>query len=173
MAASKRKLVEILVKLGNEFTKEDAVQKLMLSPSTIRKYLKSLKNEKLIEEISENRYRITSRAAFYLEGMLVAPKNVSEDKAYIFTDNAGTPVILKVNSLEKLYIVIKHNIVPNTILHYHLVNGYLVRWIMETLGAVKLAEKLKHAKDINELLEIIEEYMLITKGGNDDSRTPD
>lgn len=162
MSISKRRLVEILANLGNEFAKEDIVKKLNLSSTTVRKYLKLLKDSGLIEEISKNRYRITYEAALYLEGISVASKNIDEDKAYIFTDNTGKPMTLKIDSLRKLYIVVKYDLVPKDIIYTHLLNGYLTKWL-ESLGAIKLAEKLKNSKDVNELLRIIEEYTLITK----------
>jgi len=163
MPISKRRLVEMLANLGNEFAKEDIVKKLNLSSATVRKYLKLLKDGGLIEEISKNRYRITYEAALYLEGISIASKNIGEDKAYIFTDNTGKPMTLKIDSLKKLYIVIKYDLVPKDIIYTHLLNGYLTKWLIESLGAIKLAEKLKNSKDINELLRIIEEYTLITE----------
>lgn len=166
VAMLRRRLIEILVRLGSEFTKEDAVQKLKLSPSTVRKYLKLLKDNGLINEINRGRYRITHAGEFYLESILLCSRRVGEDRAYLFTDDSGRPIVLKVDSLEKLYVVIKYGIVPDTVLHNHLVNGYIAKWVRESLGALNLAERIAHIKDVNKLLEIMEEYILVSQNNH-------
>lgn len=164
MTISKRRLIEVLACLGVEFTKEDVMQKLNLSSTTVKKYLKLLKDNGLIEEVSGDRYRITPKAEFYLEGLSITSRNVSEDKMYVFTDDTGKPIILKIDKLEKLYIAIKHNLIPREIIYHHLLNGYIAKWVAEALGCVKLSERLRGIKNVDELLNIIEEYMLIAKG---------
>ena len=71
------------------------------------------------------------RGFLLLEGDSVKGRLVGNGEAYVFVDEKGAPAILRVNSIEKLLIVVNHGLVPEEVLKLHLEKGYLVKWTSE------------------------------------------
>lgn len=157
MSVSKR-LLRLLSDIGEVSSLNDLLLKTGLSLSTLRRYVKELvKTGYVIEK--DGVYTISEKARFALEGERLRHKTVAEGSSYMFTDSRGSPLILKIDSIEKLYIAIKYGFVPQGIVMEHVGKGYLVKWLIEVLGANMLAKRISNARNIEEVLKILEEYL--------------
>ena len=107
MSISTRKARELLSVLGQEFTVSDVVSKAKLSQSTARKYVNELMKKGFIVE-KDGKYTVTDKGLFLLEGVSVFSKRVEENYSYIFTSENGSPIPLKIDSIEKLYVAVKY-----------------------------------------------------------------
>lgn len=158
MPLSNRKIRELLKLLGGEFTLNDFISKTQLSPSTAKRYLHELIRRGYVVE-SGGKYIVAEKGLLLLEGESVSSRSVGEEYSYVFTNENGVPIPLRVDSLEKLYIVLKYKLLPENILKYHLEKGYLQSWISSVLGGTLLAKKINETRSPSELLALLEEYL--------------
>jgi predicted transcriptional regulator len=158
MSISTRKARELLSVLGQEFTVSDVVSKAKLSQSTARKYVNELMKKGFIVE-KDGKYTVTDKGLFLLEGVSVFGKRVEENYSYIFTSENGSPIPLKIDSIEKLYVAVKYGLVPENIFRLHVERGYLTSWLSSQLGATQLARRLLKVKSLSEAVEALEEYI--------------
>ncbi|MEM4717634.1 MAG: winged helix-turn-helix domain-containing protein [Desulfurococcaceae archaeon] len=158
MGISISRIVNILSKLGSEFTIDDLISRFNLAPSTARRYLYYMLKNGIIYR-NNGKYKLTDYGKSLIESIDAARREVSEEYSYVFTDLSGSPIILKINSIEKLYGVIKYRLIPVEIIQYHIERGYLTTWISEQVGAKTLATRLREQRNIYEVLKILEEYL--------------
>lgn len=158
MSVSISRLVEVLAALGTEFTLQEIITKVKVSPSTARKYVNEMVKKGLVTE-KNGKFVVTEKGLFLLEGKVTKAKTVEDKYAYVFTEESGSPLPLRVNSVEKLYVVIKHELVPPSVVEYHLRNGYLAKWLLEQISAKALAQRIREIKSTPELLRVLEEYL--------------
>lgn len=158
MSLSKTRIKEILSVVGEQFTLDELASKLNISATTAKKYLQILVKHGYIEK-SDSTYRVTERAKSLMERDIVVGKKVDEKYSYIFTDSRGNPIPLKIDSLVKLYVAIKYQLIPESIVMDHVRKGYLSTWIREQLGASILSTRIHNAKSFEELLSILEDYV--------------
>lgn len=159
------RLINVLKNVGREFTVNDITTKTGLSPSTARRYIYEMVKRGLISGIN-GKYVVTDKGLFLLEGGVTCKKRVESTVAYVFTDEEGVPIPLKIDSIEKLYVALKYGFVPDRIIMHHLTKGYLFKWISEAVDAEMLAQRIKDVKSAEELIKTLEEYMgLVTKKG--------
>lgn len=151
----------LLSVLGSEFTINDVVSKINVSHQTAKKYVNAMIKEGLVIKVDDNKFMVTDKGLFLIEGENTARKTVEDKYAYIFTDENGTPVPVKIENIEKLYVILKYKIVPDNIIIHHIEKGYLTKWILEQLGAKILAQKIRDVKSPNELLKLLEEYLYV------------
>lgn len=139
--------------------------KLGVSAGTVRKYLKALEKEGLVERLETNAYRLTQRGLNYVEFVkkLTARK---EAPAYVVTDPVrGEPLQLKINSYEQLYAIITYRLAPLEIIDEHIKRGFLATWIKDGVGDQYLYELLTTGKISNstELKKYLEDLIGLTK----------
>ncbi|MEM1638729.1 MAG: winged helix-turn-helix domain-containing protein [Desulfurococcaceae archaeon] len=151
-----RRLLSIL---GPEFTINDVVSKINVSYQTAKKYVYEMIKEGFVNKVEDNKFIVTEKGLFLIEGENIAKKGVEDKYAYIFTDEKGMPLPTKIDNIEKLYAILRYKIVPDNIIMHHVEKGYLVKWILEQLGARILAQKLQETKSPSELLKLLEEYI--------------
>lgn len=149
----------LLSVLGSEFTINDVVSKINVSYQTARKYIYEMIKEGLVNKVEDNKFVVTEKGLFIIEGENVAKKSVEDKYAYIFTDEKGVPIPIKIDNIEKLYVILKYKIVPDNIIMHHIEKGYLIKWILEQFGARILTQKLQEIKSPSELLKLLEEYL--------------
>lgn len=152
------RLINALKNVNREFTVNDIVAKTGLSPSTARRYVYEMVKQGIVSGIN-GKYVVTDKGLFLLEGEAICKKRVESAVAYVFTDKAGTPLPLKIDSVEKLHIALKYDFVPDHVITHHLAKGYLLRWISETVGAEMLARRIRDVKSAKELIKVLEEYI--------------
>lgn len=158
MSVSFKRLLHVVSKVGTEFTIDDVASKLNLSLGTTRKYINEMIKHGLIIDLGK-KYVASEKCLFLLEGLSLGKKSVEENISYIITNEKGNPIPLKIDSIEKLYIAIKYGFIPKDVLMYHIVRGYLSKWITESIGAKILAQRLLDIKSLEDLLELLEEYL--------------
>lgn len=158
MPVSTRRLLKILEAVGRDFTFSDLLTKVGLSESTAKRYVNEMVRQGLVKVV-EGRYVATDRGLFLLEGMAIGRKQVKADMAYLFTNDEGLPVPLRVDSIEKLYIVAKYGLVPEDLLHHHIAKRYIARWLSEVIGAKILAQRVSQVSTSDEFIKILEDYL--------------
>lgn len=158
MTLSKSRIRDLLTTLGEQFTIEELISKLNVSPTTAKKYIQIMIRDGYLERVDDT-YRITERARSFIERDDVTNKKVEEKYSYIFTDQNGNPIPLRVDSILKLYIAVKYQLVPDIIVMEHIKRGYLSTWIRDHLNAHVLARRIMNVKSIEEFLGILEEYI--------------
>ena len=160
MSLSISRAVKILTAVGTEFSVEELATKLGVSPKTAKRYAAELVRMGLIVEKGSGRFATSDKGLFLLESCGIKERLVGDKEAYIFTDEKGASVPLKVNSIEKLYAVVKYRLVPEDVLRHHLEKGYLAKWVAEQLGARLLAERLANVKTVEQFEKLLEEYLV-------------
>lgn len=158
MGISKSRIVNILSELGPQFTINELIARFNLKPSTARKYIYYMTRSNLIVRAND-KYIVTDDGKNLIESVKSAKREIDEKHSYVFTDFNGNPLILRINSIEKLYGVIKYKIIPLEIIQYHIERDYLTTWISEHVGAKMLAIKLKESKNIDEIIKTLKEYL--------------
>jgi len=159
MPLSISRAVKILHVVGAEFSVEELATKLGVLPKTARRYAMDLVRMGFVVERSGNKFAVTDKGLFLLESSSVKERQAGDREAYVFTDENGVPIPLKVSSIEKLYIAVKHGLIPENILRLHLEKGYLAKWVAEQLSAKLLAERLTSVKTVEQLVKLLEEYL--------------
>ncbi|MEL9940874.1 MAG: hypothetical protein QW348_05705 [Ignisphaera sp.] len=160
MVITIKRLIQIIAPFKDrEFSLEDLISRGNISPNTAKRYVREMLRQGLIREVGYNKYVVSDKATIYMEAFDTAKKFVEERLAYIFTDEKDSPLPLKIDSIEKLYIAIKHGFIPEKDVMRHIEKGYLPKWLSETLGAKMLAQKLQQCKSVGEVIKILEEYM--------------
>lgn len=162
MTVSIKRLLKLLSSVGEVFSVDDLAVGVGLSRDTVKRYVREMMRHGLVTEV-DGRYTVTGRARLLLEGRDRGRRAVDETTAYIFTDDRGLPIPIKIDSLEKLYIAIKYRFIPLTVAMEHISKGYLTKWISEVLGAKTLAEYISKTKTIDEVLGILEEYLELSQ----------
>lgn len=158
MPISLRRLREIIRTTGAEFTLDDVISKVNLSRATAKRYVNEMIKRGFIVSF-DGKYILTEKGFLVLEGEVVGKKTVEDNVAYIFTDENGIPIPLRINCVEKLYIVIKYGLIPIEVVQLHIEKGYLAKWLSDVVNAKTLAKKLESVKSVNELSELLEEYL--------------
>ncbi|MDK6028861.1 hypothetical protein QPL79_05745 [Ignisphaera sp. 4213-co] len=159
MVITVRRLVQILAQFKDkEFSLEDLTSKSSISLNTAKRYLREMLRHGLVNEISYGKYKASEKAMEYIEAFELAKKSVDDKHSYVFTDESGFPITLKINSIEKLYIALKHGFISEKDALRHIEKGYLVKWVSETLGAKVLAQKIQQCKNIDDVVKILEDY---------------
>jgi len=158
LVVSISRVVEILSSVNSKFTLEDVVSKLKVSPRTARKYIGDLLKAGFIT-VENGKYVVTEKGLLLLEVTHIRNRSTSADQAYVFTDEKGSPLVLRVDSITKLYVAVKYGLVPESVLKHHLEKGYLAKWLSEVLGAKLLAERVARTKTANEFVVLLEEYL--------------
>jgi len=124
----------------------EIASKLGVNSSTVRKYLKLLEKEGLVEKIETNTYRLTPRGLNYIEFI----KKLSikkEAPPYVVTDPVrGDPLQLKISSYEQLYTIIEYELVPREVIDEHIRRGFLAIWVKDGIGDQFLYELLTTGK---------------------------
>lgn len=159
MPLSISRAVKMLNSVGLEFSIEELATKLGVSLKTAKRYAVELVKMGLVVEKDSGRFAVSDKGLLLLEGGSVKGRLVGNGEAYVFTDEKGAPVILKVNSIEKLLIVVKHGLVPEEVLKLHLEKGYLVKWVSEQFGARLLAKQLANVKTVESFVKLLEECL--------------
>lgn len=157
MPVSLSRLISVLKCTGTEFTVNDIVSKTGLSTRTARRYVQEMIKRDVVADVN-GKYIVTEKGLFLLEGKTTCKKRVESAVAYVFTDEDGAPLPLKIDSIEKLFIALKYGFVPDRVVIHHLTKGYLFKWISEAVGAKILAQRVENAKSAEELIKILEEY---------------
>lgn len=146
----------MLSTLGPEFTVDDLVSKLGLSPSTAKRYIRSMLQMGLVHE-EGGKLKVTEEGKLLLELTKARDVKTNVNQSYVFTGLDGSPLVLRVDSLEKLYAIVKYDLVPEEVLKHHIEKRYLPSWISSQLGAELLAEKLRKVKNKDEVLKLLED----------------
>jgi len=110
-------------------------EKLGLSISTVKKYIKNLENEGLII-YKDGVFKLTNKGEA-LKKSLLKLRNKAEQgiSPYLVTEpDTGVLIPLSIKNYEQLYVVIKYGLAPRNILEEHFRRGYLAKWIKEVLG---------------------------------------
>ncbi|MEM0247417.1 MAG: winged helix-turn-helix domain-containing protein [Desulfurococcaceae archaeon] len=166
MPASLSRLISILKSVGMEFTVNDIVAKAGLSPSTARRCVREMVKQGVVTGFN-GKYTVTDKGLLLLEGEAIYKKRVESAVAYVFTDEDGAPLYLKIDNVEKLYVALKYGFVPDRVIVHHLTRGFLFRWISEAVGAKMLARRIRDVKSVEELVKTLEEYAgLATRSGS-------
>jgi predicted transcriptional regulator len=155
---SVRRVVEILSSVGSEFTLSDLVEKLGISPRTAKKYITDMLRSGFITTLGD-KYTVSERGLMLLEALRVKSTSTSPDSAYVFTDEKGSPVTLRIDSVAKLYAAVKYGLVPRSVVEHHLEKGYLAKWLSDVLNAKMLAKRVASVKSLEELVALLEEYL--------------
>ncbi len=110
-------------------------EKLGLSISTVRKYIKNLVNEGLII-YKDGVFELTEKGEALKKSLLKLRNKVEQGiSPYLVTDpDTGAPIPLSIKNYEQLYIVIEYGLAPRNVLEEHFRRGYLAKWIKEVLG---------------------------------------
>lgn len=120
----------------------EVASRLGINASTVRKYLKSLEKEGLVERVDPGTYRLTQRGLSYVEFV----KKLSlkrEAPPYVVTDpSRGEPLQLKISSYEQLYAVIEYKLAPLEVIDEHIRKGFLAIWVRDGVGDQRLYELL-------------------------------
>lgn len=115
--------------------------------STARKYLDQLVRMGYLEKTSPGRYKLLEReeakreeeaAIMRTEVEEVKPKEVEP----FYFHYKGTPITLKITSLEQLAAVVKYKLITPEQLAYLIKTGYLQSWIERSLKNNELAREL-------------------------------
>ncbi len=149
-----------------DLSRRDLREKLSVSDSTIKRYLRELARHGLVEK-KDGIYRLTEKGERLRRSLLntLRVREVSPDKGYVITEpSTAAPLPLRLLSLEHLYAVIRYGLAPRDILLHHLRTGYLSQWIRSVLGDEALADQIDSMKDVDDIykfMEVIEERLKI------------
>ncbi len=110
-------------------------EKLGLSISTVKKYIKNLVNEGLIV-YKDGVFKLTEKGEALKKSLLNLRKIMEQGTSpYVVTDpSSGAPIPLSIKNYEQLYIVIEYELAPRPLLEEHFRRGYIAKWIKEVLG---------------------------------------
>ncbi len=110
-------------------------EKLGLSISTVRKYIKNLVNEGLVI-YRDGVFELTEKGEALKKSLLKLRNKVEQGiSPYLVTDpDTGVSIPLSIKNYEQLYVVIEYDLVPRNVLEEHFRRGYLAKWIKEVLG---------------------------------------
>lgn len=137
------------------------VNRLSLSRSTIKRYLKELERQSFLERIDVNKYRLTENG-LKLKQSLSRVLETEKVAPYIITDpSSGQPLPLAVKDHEQLFIVIKYSLVGSKILDEHIRRRYLSKWLRDVMGDEYLASLIDEGRinSSEELRDYLEEIM--------------
>jgi predicted transcriptional regulator len=155
---SASRVVEILSSVGSEFTVMEVSSKLGVSQTTAKRYINDLVKAGFITP-RNGKYVVTDKGLLLLELSRIKNVSTSSDQAYVFTNENGAPVVLRVDSVRKLYIIVKYGLIPESILRHHLEKGYIANWVRDVLGAKVLADKISSVKTGSELIVLLEQFL--------------
>jgi len=153
-----KKALEKIAGIGSEFTFEEALAKTGYSQSTLKKILNNMVKERFLIR-RNSKFIVTEELKFIIEGIKLKDKIVNERSAYVFTDEKGIPIPLRIDTIEKLYIAIKYGFVPKEVVELHIEKGYIAKWLREVFAANELANKVENIKNVEEFLRILETYL--------------
>ncbi len=110
-------------------------EKLGLSISTVRKYIKNLMNEGLLI-YKDGVFKLTEKGEALKKSLLKLKDKAEQGiSSYLVTDpDTGAPIPLSIKNYEQLYVVIEYGLAPRNVLEGHFRRGYLAKWIKEVLG---------------------------------------
>jgi len=147
---------------NNTINPEIAARKLNIQVNTVKKYLKALMDEGLIEPSGPGLYRLTDKGRMLLESIIKSRKS---GEKYIVTNPAtGEPLPLTFSNYEQLLAIYKNNLAPVEVLEEHLRRGYLTAWV-KSIGDTYLAELLEKGviRDSKNLVEYLEKIVEISR----------
>ncbi|MEZ0394414.1 MAG: winged helix-turn-helix domain-containing protein [Desulfurococcaceae archaeon] len=109
-------------------------EKMGIEASSLKKYLRALMREGLIERLEEDKYVLTDlgkalkRSLENLRGNIGAPK-------YVVTDpSSNREVPLQFSNYKQLLAIIENDLVDRRLLEQHLQRGYIAEWASSGLG---------------------------------------
>ncbi|WP_440059536.1 winged helix-turn-helix domain-containing protein [Thermogladius sp. 4427co] len=123
----------------NGFLDASRVQEsLGLSSSSVRKYLRMLEKEGLVERVGGG-FKLTEKGARLKKTLqLVKEKKVAEPY-YVTEPETGRAIPLSFRDYRQLYAIIEYRLVDPEILEKHLRMGYIAQWARAALGDEYLA----------------------------------
>ncbi len=152
---------------GEELDLKKLANRLGVSNATVKRYVRELVKLGYIVESKPGLYKLTGNGLLFKKSISnLLDKTVEEPLGYVFTDPyTGSPIPLRIRSLEQLYAIVKYGLIPENILQEHLTRGYLSKWVKEVLGDYVLAEAIKEGTSlsIKEFLELVEERIKIVR----------
>ncbi|RLG84493.1 MAG: hypothetical protein DRO40_01155 [Thermoprotei archaeon] len=158
--------VLFVVPVEGAWSLDQVVEKLGISYSTAKRYVKELIKLGFVDEVQVNRYKITSKGLLFRSSILGhLTKHLDKGQEYIFTEpTTSTPISLSIKNLHQLYVSIKYELVPWDVVKEHIKSGRLLNWIRDVLGDQELYMKLSELRNSlsrEEFLEIIENRLKI------------
>jgi len=147
---------------GEQLSIKEMASRLGVSESTVRRYVKKLMSEGLVE--GRGKYSLTEKGLMLRESLKKVSQitEVSTERSYVFTDpKSGVALPLRVRNLEQLYAVAKYKLVDKEILLQHIKVGYLGSWIRNVIGDDILASIVEEAskKGFCEVINVLEKYL--------------
>ncbi|ADI32165.1 winged helix-turn-helix domain-containing protein [Staphylothermus hellenicus] len=153
-------------KENGELEPAKIARQLGLQLNTIRKYLKTLEKEGLVERINDKKYQLTSKG-LKLKKSIERLSETKTPEPYIITNpSTGEPLQLIVRDYKQLYAVIEYGLAPRNILEEHLKRGYFIEWIKNVFNDDFLAELIEEGQitTIDDLKNYLKEIIgLLTK----------
>jgi len=145
---------------NNTINPEIAARKLNVQVNTVKKYLKALMDEGLIEPGGPGIYKLTDKGRMLLESIVKTRK--SSEKYIVTNPETGQPLLLTFSNYEQLLAIFRNNLAPVEVLEEHLRRGYLTAWI-KSIGDHYLAELLEKGviKDFKSLAEYLDKIVEI------------
>lgn len=148
----------------NGFLKLDVVaNKLGVSLNTVKKYVRMLVKDGLVEKVDENTFKLTNLGSIFVNSI----RNVMERKNipnYVVTDPVkGEPIQLKLSSYKQLYAVLEYRLAPQEVIDEHIKRGFLQNWVKDGIGDGYLYELMKNnvINDSSKLLNYLKEVIKV------------
>lgn len=144
---------------------DNIATKLGVSLNTVKKYVRMLGKEGLVEKIDENTFRLTNLGSLFVKSV----RNILERKSvpsYVVTDPVkGEPLQLKLSSYKQLYAILEFNLAPQEIINEHIRRGFLQNWVKDGVGDEYLYELMRSnvVNDSTKLLNYLREVIKVTE----------
>ncbi len=150
---------------GEEADLQSISERLNVTLSTARRYVRELLKKGYLEEKRPGRYCLTESGEVLRRSLgNILKKKIDPSLGYVITDPiSGAPVPVKITNIKQLYAVLKYRLVPDNIMKEHIKRGYLTKWVNDVLGDHDLAAFLEDNRDISldELTRVIENKIKI------------
>ncbi|AFK51523.1 regulatory protein, MarR [Thermogladius calderae 1633] len=142
-------------------------QKLNLTMSSLRKYVRQLEKDGLVAR-SEKGLVLTEKG-LKLKKTILNLKTKRDVPAYLITDpSTGQPVPVSFKSYAQLYALLAYDLVDKTLVDKHIAQGYLANWARDAVGDEYLASLIqsggvKNSNDLLSYLKMILQLVAVEK----------
>lgn len=146
---------------NGEIDTEKIVEELGLQLNTVKKYLKILEKEGLVNKTGGNKYLLTIKGIKFKKS-IEKLMSIRAAEPYIITNpSTGEPLKLMIRNYKQLYAVIEYELAPRSVLEEHLKRGYLSEWIKNVMGDEFLVEMINRGeiKTIDDLKIYLKEVI--------------
>jgi len=156
---------------GDLINPEHAAEKLGVQVNTVKKYLRMLVKEGLVQVVEPGIYKLTDKGKLFLES-INASRSGGSGVEYVVTDpSTGSPIPLKFRNYEQLLAIYRYNLAPVSVLEEHFRRGYVTAWV-KSIGDRYLAKLIEDGviKDFKSFIEYLEKIVDVTRECSSTSR---